>query len=47
MSGKYDPRKKAALLAQNPRIESVVELAVAAAEAQFPPKAKTEMINAN
>ena len=42
MSGKYDPPDKAALLAQNPRIESIVELAVAAAEAQFPPKAKSD-----
>ena len=42
MSRKYDPPNKAALRAQNPRIESIVELAVAAAEAQFPPKVKTE-----
>lgn len=42
MSGKYDPPNKAALLAQNPRIDSIVELAVAAAEAQFPPKVKAD-----
>jgi hypothetical protein len=42
MSGKYDPPNKAALLAQFRRTPSTVELAVAAAEAQFPPKAKTD-----
>jgi hypothetical protein len=47
MPGKYDPSNKAALLAQNPRIESMVELAAAAAEARFPPKVKGEMINVN
>jgi hypothetical protein len=40
MSGKYDPPNKAALLAQFRRTPSTVELAVAAAEAQFPPKVK-------
>jgi len=40
MSGKYDPPDKAKLLAENPRIDSTCELMVAAAEAQFPPKAK-------
>ncbi len=40
MSGKYDPPNKAKLLAYNPRISSTVELMVAAAEAQFPPKVK-------
>jgi hypothetical protein len=42
MSGKYDPPDKARLLADNPRIESIVELAVASAEAQFPPKVKAD-----
>jgi hypothetical protein len=42
MSGKYDPPNKAALLAQFRRTPSTVELAVAAAEAQFPPKAKAD-----
>lgn len=40
MSGKYDPPNKKQLLADNPRIETTVELMVAAAEAQFPPKTK-------
>jgi hypothetical protein len=35
MSGKCDPLNKAALLAQFRRTPSTVELAVAAAEAQF------------
>jgi len=47
MPGKYDPPDKAALRAQNPRITSTCELMVAAAEGQFPPKVKIEMINAN
>lgn len=38
MSGKYDPPHKAALLAQFRRTPSTVELMVAAAEAEFPPK---------
>ena len=42
MSGKHDPPNKAALLARFNRTPSTVELAVAAAEAQFPPKAKTD-----
>ena len=42
MIGKYDPPNKAALLAQFNRTPSTVELAVAAAEAQFPPKAKAD-----
>ena len=42
MSGKYDPPNKAALLAQFSRMPSTVELAVAAAEAQFPPKAEAD-----
>ncbi len=42
MSGKYDPPNKEQLLADNPRISSTVELMVAAAEAQFPPKVKPE-----
>jgi hypothetical protein len=42
MPGKYDPPDKAALRAQNPRITSTCELMVAAAEAQFPPKAKSD-----
>jgi hypothetical protein len=42
MMGKYDPQNKAALLAQFRRIPSTVELAVAAAEGQFPPKMKTD-----
>jgi hypothetical protein len=42
MSGKYDPPNKAALLAQFRRTPSTVELAVAAAEAQFPPKTKND-----
>jgi hypothetical protein len=42
MIGKYDPPNKAALLAQFRRTPSTVELAVAAAEAQFPPKAKAK-----
>ena len=40
--GKYDPPNKAALLAQFHRTPSTVELAVAAAEAQFPAKTKVE-----
>jgi hypothetical protein len=40
--GKYDPPNKAALLAQFRRTPSTVELAVAAAEAQFPPKTKAD-----
>jgi hypothetical protein len=40
--GKYDPPNKAALLAQFRRTPSTVELAVAAAEAQFPQKATAE-----
>jgi len=42
MSGKYDPPEKKKLLAANPRISSTCELMVAAAEAQFPPKVKTD-----
>jgi hypothetical protein len=42
MIGKYDPPNKAALLAQFRRTPSTVELAVAAAEAQFPPKAEAD-----
>ncbi len=42
MSGKYDPPNKEQLLADNPRIETTVELMVAAAEAQFPPKVQPE-----
>jgi len=42
MSGKYDPPNKAALLARFNRTPSTVELAVAAAEAQFPPKVKAD-----
>ncbi len=42
MIGKYDPANKAALLAQFRRTPSTVELAVAAAEAQFPSKAKPD-----
>jgi hypothetical protein len=42
MSGKYDPPDKAQLLAANPRIDSTCELMVAAAAAQFPPKAKSD-----
>ena len=42
MSGKYDPPNKAALLAQFRRTPSTVELAVAAAEAQFPQKVKAD-----
>ena len=42
MSGKYDPPDKAALRAQNPRTDSICELMVAAAEAQFPPKVKND-----
>jgi hypothetical protein len=42
MMGKYDPPNKAALLAQFRRTPSTVELAVAAAEAQFPTKAKPD-----
>ncbi len=38
MSGKYDPPDKAQLIAQFRRTPSTVELMVAAAEAQFPPK---------
>jgi hypothetical protein len=41
MAGKYDPPDKARLLAENPHIGSVCELMVAAAEAKFPPKAKS------
>jgi hypothetical protein len=40
--GKYDPPNKAALLAQFRRTPSTVEVAVAAAEAQFPPKIKPD-----
>jgi hypothetical protein len=40
--GKYDPPDKARLLAANPSISSTCELMVAAAEAQFPPKAKRD-----
>jgi hypothetical protein len=40
MSGKNDPPNKERLLKDNPRIRSTVELMVAAAEAQFPPKVK-------
>jgi len=47
MSGKYDPPDKAKLLAENPRTDSICELMVAAAGAQFPPKMKIEMINGN
>jgi hypothetical protein len=42
MMGKYDPPNKAALLAQFRRTPSTVELAVAAAEAQFPIKVKAD-----
>src|ERR1700681_2870387 len=42
MSGKYDPPDKAQLLAQFRRTPSTVELAVAAAEAQFPSKVKSD-----
>jgi hypothetical protein len=42
MMGKYDPPNKAALLAQFRRTPSTVELAVAAAEAQFPQKVKAD-----
>jgi hypothetical protein len=42
MPGKYDPPDKAALRAQNPRTDSICELMVAAAEAQFPPKVKDD-----
>jgi hypothetical protein len=42
MMGKYDPPNKAALLAEFRRTPSTVELAVAAAEAQFPPKVKAD-----
>jgi hypothetical protein len=42
MSGKYDPPDKTRLLAENPSISSTCELMVAAAEAQFPPKAKRD-----
>jgi hypothetical protein len=42
MIGKYDPPNKAALLAQFRRTPSTVELAVAAAEAQFPQKMKVD-----
>jgi hypothetical protein len=42
MIGKYDPPNKVELLAQFRRTPSTVELAVAAAEAQFPPKAKPD-----
>ncbi len=42
MSGKYDPPNEAKLLADNPSIESTVELMVATPEAQFPPKMKCE-----
>jgi hypothetical protein len=42
MIRKYDPLNKAALLAANPSMSSICELMVAAAEAQFPPKAKNE-----
>jgi hypothetical protein len=38
MSGKYDPPNKAQFLAQFRRTPSTVQLAVAAADAQFPPK---------
>ena len=42
MGGKYDPSNKARLLADNPRIYSMCELMVAAAEAQFLPKVKDD-----
>jgi hypothetical protein len=42
MIGKYDPPNKAALLAEFNRTPSTVELAVAAAEAQFPQKVKAD-----
>ena len=42
MSGKYDPPDKAGLLAQFRRTPSIPELMVTAAEAQFPPKVKSE-----
>jgi hypothetical protein len=42
MIGKYDAPNKAALLAQFRRTPSTVELAVAAAEAQFPAKVKAD-----
>jgi hypothetical protein len=42
MIGKYDPPNKTQLLAENPSISSTPELMVAAAEAQFPPKAKRD-----
>lgn len=41
MSRKHDPPDKAALLAEFRRTPSTVELMVAAAEAQFPPKVKS------
>jgi hypothetical protein len=41
MTGKYDPPNKARLLKVNPHIDSTVELMVASAEAQFPPKVKS------
>ena len=41
-NGKYDPPNKERLLAANPRINSTCELMVAAAEAQFPPKVKSD-----
>jgi hypothetical protein len=42
MAGKYDPPDKARLLAENPHISSQTELMVAAAEAKFPPKTKSD-----
>jgi len=42
MTGKYDPPNKPELLAHFRRTPSTVELAVAAAEAQFPAKTKTD-----
>lgn len=42
MSGKYDSPDKARLLKDNPQIGSTVELMVAAAEAQLPPKVESD-----
>ncbi|MEO7168403.1 MAG: hypothetical protein ABI016_15395 [Chthoniobacterales bacterium] len=42
MSLKHDPPNKAQILRGNPRIQTTVELMVAAGEAQFPPKVKPE-----
>ncbi|MGI8437803.1 MAG: hypothetical protein ACR2NX_13025 [Chthoniobacterales bacterium] len=42
MSGKYDPPNKADLIAESRRTPCVPELAVAAAEGQFPPKVQQD-----